>query len=62
MHYDPYKDPRIIATFNITDISSPSIIAGKAPWVSTPWFTDVEIDGEKISNEDIIIDNTNIKY
>ena len=62
VHYDPYKDPRFIATFNITDVSSPSIIAGKAPWVSTPWFTDVEIDGEIISNEDIIMDNVNIKY
>ena len=62
VHYDPYKDPRFIATFNITDVSSPSIIAGKAPWLPNVWFTDVEIDGEIISNEDIIIDNTYIKY
>ena len=45
MHYDPYKDPRVIAIFNVTDINQPTKIAGKAPWESNLWFSSIEIDG-----------------
>ena len=45
VHYDPYKDPRVIAIFNITDINQPTKIAGKAPWESNLWFSSIEIDG-----------------
>ena len=45
VHYDPYKDPRVIAIFNVTDINQPTKIAGKAPWESNLWFSSIEIDG-----------------
>lgn len=45
MHYDPYKDPRVIAIFNVTDINQPTKIAGKAPWESNLWLSSIEVDG-----------------
>ena len=53
VHYDPYKDPRIIATFNITDISNPTHLMGfdgKSGQYYTSDYTSIEIDGV-IQNE-----------
>ena len=46
MHYDPYKDPRIIATFNVSDISNPTDLIGfDKTGYFTSLFSEMEIDG-----------------
>ncbi len=53
VHYDPFIDTRIIATFNITDISNPTRLMGfngKTGQYYTSDYTSIEIDGV-IQNE-----------
>ena len=53
VHYNPWTDPRVIAKFNVEDVTKPVALYGIDDVIGTELFSKIEIDGEEISISDL---------
>ena len=54
VHFNPWSDPRLIAKFNVEDVSEPVLLYGADGGVmASELFSKIEIDGEEINISDL---------
>ena len=53
VHYNPWTDPRVIAKFNVENVTEPVMLYDADDVIGTELFSNIEIDGEEISISDL---------